>query len=62
VTDRDQYVRYQQDSTVLAAIGARLDLQVGRINVRLPWSTAKSAIAAWHRDEPGDRRRVPRWR
>jgi hypothetical protein len=54
VEDRDQYVRYQQDRTVLAAIGARLDLQVGQISVRLPWSMAESAVAVWNRDELGE--------
>lgn len=49
--DRDQYVRYQQDRAVLAAIGARLDSQVGRISVRLPWPVAELAVAAWSREE-----------
>ncbi|MEU7948160.1 hypothetical protein AB0C50_26045 [Micromonospora taraxaci] len=51
--DREQYLRYQQDRTVLAAIGARLDPQVGRISVRMPRSLAESAVAAWNREEPG---------
>ena len=51
---RDQYVRYQQDRTVLAAIGARLDPQVDRISVRLPRLMAESAVVAWSRDELGE--------
>ncbi|MEV4131431.1 hypothetical protein AB0J72_04620 [Dactylosporangium sp. NPDC049742] len=51
--DREQYLRYQQDRTVLAAIGACLDRQVGRISVRLPRSLAESAVAAWNREELG---------
>ncbi|MEO3855614.1 hypothetical protein [Acrocarpospora sp. B8E8] len=53
VEDREQYVRYQQDRTVLAAIGAHLDPQVSRIRVRLPRSVAESAVAAWDREELG---------
>jgi hypothetical protein len=53
VVDREQYVRYQQDRTVLAAIGAHLDPQIGRVSVRLPRSVAESAVAAWDREEPG---------
>lgn len=34
----------------LAAIDARLDSQVGRISVRLPWSMAELAVAAWKRE------------
>jgi hypothetical protein len=51
VSDREQYVRYRNDRTALAAIGADLDQQVGRIRVRLPRSLAESAVAAWNRDE-----------
>ncbi|MEV4518214.1 hypothetical protein AB0K00_55820 [Dactylosporangium sp. NPDC049525] len=51
--DREQYVRYQQDRTVLETIGACLDLQVSRISVRLPRSLAELAVAAWNRDELG---------
>ncbi|MEU1242454.1 hypothetical protein ABZ388_19075 [Micromonospora parva] len=51
--DREQYLRYQRDRTVLLAIGARLGSQVGRISVRLPRSLAESAVAAWNRDELG---------
>jgi hypothetical protein len=50
VEDRDRYVRYQQDRTVLAAI-ARLDPQVDRISVRWRRLMAESAVAAWSRDE-----------
>ncbi|MCX5410250.1 hypothetical protein OHA37_00510 [Streptomyces sp. NBC_00335] len=49
----EQYVRYQQDRTVLASIGAHLDPQVSRVSVRLPRSVAESAVAAWDREEPG---------
>ncbi|WP_030924240.1 hypothetical protein [Streptosporangium amethystogenes] len=52
--DREQYVRYQQDQAVLAAIGAYLDPQISRIQVRLPRSVAESAVAAWGRDELGE--------
>ncbi|MGS2645605.1 hypothetical protein [Streptosporangium sp. G12] len=52
--DREQHVRYQQDRTVLAAIGAHLDPQISRIRVRLPRSVAESAVAAWGRDELGE--------
>jgi hypothetical protein len=48
-----QYVRYRQDRTVLAAIGACLGPQVSRISVRLPRSVADSAVAAWDREELG---------
>ncbi|AWZ10046.1 hypothetical protein DRB96_12715 [Streptomyces sp. ICC1] len=51
--DREEHVRYQQDRTVLAAIGAHLDPQIGRISVRLPRSVGESAVAAWDRDELG---------
>ncbi|MGC5284810.1 hypothetical protein [Micromonospora sp. DT231] len=52
--DREQYVRYQGDRTVLAAIGTDLDRQVGRISVRLPRSLAELAVDAWNREEPHD--------
>ncbi|MFJ8017300.1 hypothetical protein [Streptomyces sp. NPDC096339] len=51
--DREQYVRYRQDRTVLAAVGAHLDSQIGRIKVRLPRSVAEAAVAAWDREETG---------
>ncbi|MET7964494.1 hypothetical protein [Micromonospora zamorensis] len=51
--DRGQYVRYQEDRTVLAAIGAHLDPQISRVSVRLPRSLAESAVAAWDREELG---------
>jgi hypothetical protein len=53
VEDHEHYQRYQQDRTVLAAIGARLDPQVSRISVRLPQAMAELAVAAWNREEPG---------
>ncbi|MFF2793192.1 hypothetical protein ACFVT6_41720 [Streptomyces sp. NPDC058049] len=51
--DREQYVRYQQDRAVLASIGAHLDSQISQVSVRLPRSVAKSAVAAWDREELG---------
>jgi hypothetical protein len=54
VEDRDQYVRYLRDRAVLAAIGARIDSQVGRISVRLPWAVAELAVVAWCREELGE--------
>ncbi len=52
--DQEQYVRYREDSTVLAAIGEHVDAQVGRVTVRLPRAVAEAAEAAWERDELGD--------
>ncbi|GAA3215664.1 hypothetical protein ACFO1B_14720 [Dactylosporangium siamense] len=49
--DREPYLRYQEDRTVLRAIGVDLDRQVGRVSVRLTRSLAESAVAAWDRDE-----------
>ncbi|MGK5529673.1 hypothetical protein [Streptomyces sp. URMC 129] len=49
--DREQYVRYRQDRTVLAAVGTHLDPQISRISVRLPRSMAELAVAAWEREE-----------
>jgi hypothetical protein len=54
VDDREQYVRYRQDRTALAAIGAHLQAQAGRISVRLPRSLTEPAIAAWNREELGE--------
>ncbi|WKD36657.1 hypothetical protein [Streptomyces xanthophaeus] len=51
--DREEYVRYQQDRTVLAAVGAHLGPQIGPVKVRLPRSVAESAVAAWDREELG---------
>ncbi|MEU6867777.1 hypothetical protein ABZ924_31860 [Streptomyces sp. NPDC046876] len=51
--DREQYVRYQQDRTVLAAVGAHLAPRISRISVRLPRAVAESAVAAWDREELG---------
>ena len=50
---RDQYERYRNDQTALAAIGAHLEPQVSRIRVRLPRSLAELAVAAWNREELG---------
>jgi hypothetical protein len=53
VGGHEQYLRYRQDRTVLAAIGTRLESQVSRASVRLSRSLAESATAAWDREEPG---------
>ncbi|MFI5685407.1 hypothetical protein [Streptomyces sp. NPDC051636] len=53
MADQQQYVRYREDSKVLAAIGAHVDAQVGRVTVRLPRAVAEAAVAAWDRDELG---------
>ncbi|MEW1698995.1 hypothetical protein [Streptomyces sp. NPDC091278] len=54
MNDQEQYVRYQEGSKVLAAIGARVEAQVGRVTVRLPRALAEAAVAAWDRDELGE--------
>lgn len=54
MVDQEQYVRYREDSKVLAAIGELVDAQVGRVTVRLPRAVAEAAVAAWERDELGD--------
>lgn len=54
MADGEEYLRYQQDATVLATIGAHLDPQISPINVRLPRSLAELAVAAWNREEPND--------
>ncbi len=54
MTDQEQYVRYREDSKVLAEIGGHVDAQVGRVTVRLPRAVAEAAVAAWERDELGD--------
>ncbi|MEU8170187.1 hypothetical protein AB0B97_27185 [Micromonospora sp. NPDC049004] len=51
--DHEQYVRYQEDRIVLAAIGAHLETQTSRISVRLPQPVADSAVSAWEREELG---------
>ncbi|MFF3784788.1 hypothetical protein [Streptomyces sp. NPDC001933] len=48
------YVRYREDSKLLAAIGEHVDAQVGRVTVRLPRVVAEAAVDAWERDESGD--------
>ncbi|MCU7820559.1 hypothetical protein [Kitasatospora sp. DSM 101779] len=48
-----QHVRHREDAKVLAAIGGRLDAQVGPVTVRLPKAPAEAAAAARDRDEPG---------
>lgn len=54
MVDQEQYVRYREDSKVLAAIGGHVDAQVGRVTVRLPRAVAEAAAAAWERDESED--------
>ncbi|CAM4146551.1 hypothetical protein NONI108955_11615 [Nocardia ninae] len=39
---------------MLAAIGAYVEAQVGRVTVRLPKALAEAALAAWDRDELGE--------
>ncbi|GAA5024304.1 hypothetical protein [Kitasatospora paranensis] len=53
MNDQEQYVRYREDSKVLAAIGVCVDAQVGPVTVRLPKALAEAAVAAWDRDEVG---------
>jgi glucose-6-phosphate dehydrogenase assembly protein OpcA len=55
MADQEQYARYREDARVLAAIGAHVDAQVGRVTVRLPRAVAQAALAAWERDETGER-------
>ncbi|CAL9284541.1 hypothetical protein ABZ568_11445 [Streptomyces olindensis] len=49
----EQYVRYRDDMKVLAAIGACVDRQAGRVVVRVPREPAEAAVAAWERTEEG---------
>ncbi|MEU6915018.1 hypothetical protein [Streptomyces olindensis] len=49
----EQYVRYRDDTKVLAAIGACVDRQTGRVAVRVPRELAEAAVAAWERTEDG---------
>ncbi|WP_329100448.1 hypothetical protein [Streptomyces sp. NBC_01439] len=51
MVDHEQYVRYGEDSKVLAAIGRQVDIQVDRVSVRLPRAVAEAAVAAWDREE-----------
>ncbi|MFB9388672.1 hypothetical protein ACFPM3_22810 [Streptomyces coeruleoprunus] len=51
MSDREQYVRYRDDSKVLAAIGRCVEAQADRVTVRLPRALAEAAVAAWERDE-----------
>ncbi|MEV0617874.1 hypothetical protein AB0I81_31440 [Nonomuraea sp. NPDC050404] len=53
MADREQYIRYLDDSKVLAAIGAYVDAQVGLVTVRLPRAVAGAAVDAWEREELG---------
>ncbi|MGH4035730.1 hypothetical protein ACQB60_43305 [Actinomycetota bacterium Odt1-20B] len=47
-----QYLRYQRDAELLAALGTRLRAEVDRtVTVRLPRDLAEAAAAAWARDE-----------
>jgi len=52
MVDQERYARYREESKVLAAIGAHVDAQVGRVTVRLPRAVAEAAVAAWERDDP----------
>ncbi|MEU1787745.1 hypothetical protein ABZ553_18040 [Streptomyces sparsogenes] len=57
MADQERYVRYREDSKVLAAIGKQVAAQAGRITVRLPRAVAEAAVEAWGRDEldsPGE--------
>ncbi|MEV7025967.1 hypothetical protein [Kitasatospora sp. NPDC093558] len=54
MVDEEQYVRYREDSKLLAAIGEHVHAQVGRVTVRLPAAVAQAAVDAWERDETGD--------
>ncbi|MFI5645404.1 hypothetical protein [Kitasatospora sp. NPDC051705] len=51
MVDQEQYERYREDSTVLAAVGEHVHLQVGPVTVRLPGDLARAAVDAWERDE-----------
>ncbi|MFD5096543.1 hypothetical protein ACFWMR_38475 [Amycolatopsis thailandensis] len=53
MNEQGQYARYQEDSKVLAAIGACLDAQLAPITVRLPKTLARAAAAAL-RDQAGE--------
>ncbi|GAB2883093.1 hypothetical protein [Streptomyces mayteni] len=52
MVNQERYARYAAEATVLAAIGERLDTQLGRVVVRLPRALAEAAAAAWERDDP----------
>jgi hypothetical protein len=52
--EQEQYTRYREDVRTLAAIGACVDDQSGRLTVRLPRPLAEAAVAAWNRDETAD--------
>ncbi|MFC3452175.1 hypothetical protein [Amycolatopsis speibonae] len=54
MNEQGQYVRYREDSKVLASIGACVDAQIAPLTVRLPKSLAQAAVAAWERDELDD--------
>ncbi|MER6144990.1 hypothetical protein ABT174_34015 [Streptomyces sparsogenes] len=57
MADQERYIRYREDSKVLAAIGKHVAAQAGRITVRLPRAVAEAAVEAWGRDEldrPGE--------
>ncbi|MET9866800.1 hypothetical protein ABZZ16_11505 [Streptomyces sp. NPDC006386] len=49
----EQYVRYRDDTKVLAAIGACVGRQTGWVAVRVPRELAEAAVAAWERTEDG---------
>ncbi|MER7705684.1 hypothetical protein ABTX81_22680 [Kitasatospora sp. NPDC097605] len=54
MVDLEQYDRYRDDATVLAAIGGHVAAQAGRVTVRLPKAVAEAAVNAWERDESGE--------
>ncbi|KJY32254.1 hypothetical protein [Streptomyces sp. NRRL S-495] len=54
MVDEKRYALYREESKVLAAIGAHVHAQVGRVTVRLPRAVAQAAVDAWERDDPDD--------
>ncbi|MFF5211190.1 hypothetical protein [Streptosporangium sp. NPDC000396] len=54
MNEDQEYIRYRQDSVVLAEIGRFLGPQVTRLTVRLSRELAQAAVAAWNRDEEGE--------
>ena len=51
----DQYRLWESDADLLAEIGRTLFVQPTRVTVRLPGLLAARALAAWQRDESGDK-------
>ncbi|MFJ4667924.1 hypothetical protein [Kitasatospora purpeofusca] len=54
MVNEERYALYREESKVLAAIGAHVHAQVGRVTVRLPRAVAQAAVDAWERDDPDD--------